>query len=1478
MNRRNTARFAIAALVVAWIGISILVAPDSSKDEELTAGEEPLAPLALPRDVRETRGPATPVDRAAAREPITPIPAASHGEVPPAPSVPHGQMHGLPAADDGVEFEEPYPLPPQLAQLDLSKQTADEAAAKSHGCMQCHKTVHDPHYKGSMNLGCVDCHGGNPNTADKHLAHVQPRLAGAWPPSQNPVRSYTLLNHEDPMFIRFVNPGDLRIAHMSCGLAGCHPEETLQVRKSMMTHGCMLWGAALYNNGAVPHKWSRYGESYSMNGKPQRLVTVPRPTPEETDKKGVLPYLDPLPRFNITQPGNVLRIFERGGRFVIEVGIPERLEEPGRPRQRVSNRGLGTQNRTDPVYIGLQKTRLLDPTLNFMGTNDHAGDYRSSGCTACHVIYANDRSPINSGPYSVYGNKGRAAPVPDRDYTGPEKRVYEIVEHVDPTIPKNESGHPIQHRFVTGVPTSQCIVCHIHPGTTVMNSYTGYIWWDQETDGEHMYPPFQKDPTAEAFTQAEMSNPNQIAAKGLWSDPDFLDNVTDLNSRLKHTQFADYHGHGWVFRAVYAKDTEGRLLDNRGHVVPHKTTKGLQAAVKFPEQQREIYRDRKWTNEELVRVLLQEESLRQKYEEVPVHLLDIHLAKGMHCVDCHFVQDMHGNTKLYGEVRAAVEITCRDCHGDTDKYAHHVAGPPSLAPSTLRTSGPAAKDDPLGRPEREGRDLLAMRTPFGKRRFEVVGGKLVQNSLVEPGLSWEVPQTLDTIDPEHPRFNARSALAKTVRFEGNDFAWGNVPGQKEVCAHDSSRMSCIACHSSWNPSCFGCHLPQKADRKMPELHNEGDISKNYVAYNFQTLRDDVFMIGHDGNVTGNRIGPTRSSCAIHVGSYNGNRESIYVQQQTVSAEGPSGIAFSSNVPHTVGERETTKNCTSCHVSAANDNNAVMAQLMMHGTGYMNFIGRWCYVASKDHGLWSVEVTERSEPQSVIGSTMHELAYPKYFEEHVERHRELEHAHEHPGNDISDNLFRPFKKHEILDVQLRGEFLYAACGEAGVRLYDVAFIDNKAFSERITSAPVSPIGQQFYVRTKYATSVCAPTTIVPDPTRKHLPENHEPTIPLMYAFLYVTDLHEGLVMINLATALDGNPTNRFLKKDIVYNPGGLLKGARHCTIVGHYAYVSCDAGLVVVSLEDTDNLVVTCVIGHEYLHEPHCVQAQFRYAFVADEDGLKVLDTTDIAHPKPVGKLKLPGEPQNVYVARTYAYVSCGHAGMVIVNISNPEKPYIDQIYDAHGEMNDVHDIQLGVTYNSEFAYVADGHNGLRVVQLTSPETPGNNGFSPRPTPQLIATFEIPEEGGAYAVSRGVDRDRAVDESGNHLAVFGRVGAKPLSLEEQRRLYHRPGLGVWQVIDGKRDYDKFRITDGHIADWRDGRTSTFDLHKSVLRAREFDLARQLEEHYGRAYPLRGKGSQLPRPVPKEARRLGPQGPTIPRGQPRVPLPPLESPRP
>ncbi len=304
-----------------------------------------------------------------------------------------------------------------------------------------------------------------------------------------------------------------------------------------------------------------------------------------------------------------------------------------------------------------------------------------------------------------------------------------------------------------------------------------------------------------------------------------------------------------------------------------------------------------------------------------MQLEDIHLEKGMHCIDCHFEQDNHGNGNLYGETRNAVEVDCVDCHGTIEQSA------------TLRTSGIAA---PAG-----GTDLDLLRTPWGERRFYWESGKLYQRSMVDKDQQWEVVQVLDTITPGNEHYSEKSRLAKTIQKDG--ISWGDARVEPAKLAHDNSRMTCYACHSSWAPSCFGCHLPMTANQSMPMLHNEGLTTRNWTSYNFQVLRDDIYLLGIDGTVTGHRIAPVRSACAVVVSSQNADRDWIYYQQQTISAEGFSGQAFSTFVPHTVRAKET-KQCTDCHVSREGDNNAWMAQLLMQGTNFMNFMGRYVYVA------------------------------------------------------------------------------------------------------------------------------------------------------------------------------------------------------------------------------------------------------------------------------------------------------------------------------------------------------------------------------------------------------------------------------------------------------------------------------------------------------------------------------------------------------
>ena len=1132
----------------------------------------------------------------------------------------------------------------------------------------------------------------------KRQAHPQPRDPEMANRSANPQRAYTQWLKESPEYIRFVNPGDLRVATETCGATGCHAAEVRKVSTSMMTTGGLLWGAALYNNGAYPHKDTRFGESYSRDGAPQTVRTIPPPTPDEVRTRGVLPEITPLERWEISQPGNVLRVFERGGGTKGEVGEPARVDDAGKPDNKLSTRGFGTQLRTDPVFLGLQKTRLLDPLLSMPGTNDQPGDYRASGCTACHVIYANDRAQAHSGQYAAFGNRGFSA-------------------SKDPTIPHDQPGHPIRHEFTRSIPSSQCMVCHIHPGTNMVATYFGYTWWDNESDGDAMYPKQQRNPSEEEKFHVSERNPEGAAARGLWSDEKFLreTGTPEFNRTLKSTQFADFHSHGWLFRAVYSRDRQGQLLDESGKTVS-------------PDDPR-------------------------KFDKA-AHLADIHLQKGMQCADCHFEQDSHGTGKLYAEPRAATELDCTDCHGTISQRA------------TLKTSGPAA---PAG-----GTPLEALRTPWRERRFEWRDGKLFQRSMMDQNVRWEVVQTLDSITPGNPHYNEKSHLAKTLRIDGT--TWGDVPKDEAQLAHANKSITCYACHTSWTPNCFGCHLSMTADQKRPMLHNEGTNSRNYTSYNFQVLRDDGYMLAVDGTVTGHRIAPARSSCAVLVSSQNANREWLYNTQQTVSAPGFSGQAFSTFVPHTVRARET-KTCTDCHVSAARDNNAWMAMLLLQGTNFVNFMGRYVYVATGNKGFEAIVTAEHDEPEAVIGSDLQRQAYPDNFKRHVDRKRELTTAYHHPGN--------------VLDVQVRGEYAYAALGDGGFRIFDVANIDNKGFSERMVTAPVSPLGQRLYVKTRFATAVATPTTLAVDPLRTQNPENEEQKIHPMYGFLYVTDKYEGLVVVGnsdlkgkspgIGTLLDGNPQNNFISRAVTFNPGGILNGARRITIAGTYAYILCDRGLVVVDLDNPLEPRVTAEIGSPELDTPAGIAVQFRYAFVVDRQGMKILDVTDLAHPRIVPGAAIPIEDaRNITVSRTYAYLSAGKNGVGLVNVEQPEHPRLERMFTAEGQLNDVNDVKIGAVDASVFAFVADGRNGLRVLQVVSPaDSSDSYGFAPKPLPKLIATYRT--AGPALVVSRGIDRDRAVDESGNQLAVFGRRGARPLNRTEAERLYLRDGK-LYTVTD------------------------------------------------------------------------------------------------
>jgi hypothetical protein len=912
---------------------------------------------------------------------------------------------------------------------------------------------------------------------------------------------------------------------------------------------------------------------------------------------GILPRLYPLPAFETVPPGDVFRVFERGGRNITNlfpetgnpnaVGLFQRIEEPGRPDLRQSNRGAGTGARIAVPLINITKTRLNDPLLWFAGTNDQPGDYRHSGCASCHVVYANDRDPRHSGVYAQYGHDGRSITV-------------------DPMIDKNESGRPLVHSFTRAIPTSQCMICHMHQPNMFMNSFLGYTMWDYEADAPAMWPEEQQYPSHARIREVLDRNPEGAAPRGSWADVSFLKRVWELNPTLKDTQFADYHGHGWNFRAVFKRDRRGNLLDADGNKVADDDPDKFQKAV---------------------------------------HLSSVHVDAGMHCVDCHMAQDNHGSGHIYGEVALAIEIQCRDCHGTAREFPN------------LYTSGPAALDG--------GTDMAALRTPDGRRRFEWIGNALYQRSMMDPQLEWRMSLVKDAVTPEHAAYNEKAARAKLMGRDTRDQRWGpDLPA--EMLAHSDETMECYACHTSWTTSCGGCHLPIEANWKTDRHHYEGGETRNWASYNPQVARDDMFLLGRHSPAKGGKIAPTRSSSALVLSSTNANREKIYIQQPPVAASGYSSQAFNPHYPHT--ERKTeTRTCTDCHLSADNDNNAIMAQLLMFGTNFINFVGFNAWVGGAGE-VTAVQVTEWDEPQAVIGSYLHRYAYPDWFNAHRARDGELRNAHRHSAGEVGC-------------LQLRGEYLYVAEGRGGMRVYDVASVANKGFSQRIITAPFSPFGHDTRIRSKNATCVVLPTNQPIHPDRNHgelmrVVNQEQPFHPI-YNYALISDAEEGLILTDVNTLSDGEPRNNFLTRALTWNPDGVLNGARHITFGGHYLYILTDRGLVVV---DVDLPLAPRVVAELTLPDPRRATLQFRYLFVTDADGLKSIDVTDPTAPALMEDNTVSiADARNVFVARTYAYVAAGADGLVIVDVENPGRMREFQRYDAGGALQDATDVIVAST-------------------------------------------------------------------------------------------------------------------------------------------------------------------------------------------------------
>ena len=330
----------------------------------------------------------------------------------------------------------------------------------------------------------------------------------------------------------------------------------------------------------------------------------------------------------------------------------------------------------------------------------------------------------------------------------------------------------------------------------------------------------------------------------------------------------------------------------------------------------------------------------------------------------------------------------------------------------------------------------------------------------------------------------------------------------------------------------------------------------------------------------------------------------------------------------------------------------MAQLLGFGTGTVNFFGRYAYVGEGKGGLDAVVWTEPDEPQAAIGSHLQKLAYPDNYKKHVEE-------------DHGDLARRPItrKRTTFSICNCAANISTPPTARTALKCSTWRTLTRKAFpnaspprrfrrsASALTSAPNTPRASRCPARS--ALIRCARTG------RK---TRSNPSARFTRGFLSPT-AKKDLSWSPSARWWTAIPNNNFLdhEKVIRFNPDGKLTGAMDSFMAGTNLYVVGKNGLFVVGLSN-DELAAPTLVGEvsHGLKNPRAVGVQFRYCFVTDDDGFKVLDITEPTKPKLIPGAFVPlKHAQRFYLARTYAYVADGADGLAFIDITNPEKPKLD---------------------------------------------------------------------------------------------------------------------------------------------------------------------------------------------------------------------------
>lgn len=630
-------------------------------------------------------------------------------------------------------------------------------------------------------------------------------------------------------------------------------------------------------------------------------------------------------------------------------------------------------------------TSILPEIARFKTVNPY-GRGHSSGCSACHAPYAYDGS---RKPTRVQKDDGTFVDIVDpttkhREFDGDKQdkqmiagrerlvgRAVSAQETAD-TGRKQQKTYSANHAMTAKIDTDTCGLCHGFV-TRINLAYQG-IAEEEQRDALARRKPIEFQ-TPGGKTQVRIVDSwvreDNISGQPVIVEPEGVQIIKKAKERDAALATAGLlPGAGGCAASVFTEDcnNNGELdtnlvltrVDESGNVVATQTLSEDQNGNGKLDLIDRIPREK----------AIDGRQMRYVYggRNGSTRLMDVHFERGMHCIDCHFLQDVHGDGHTYSTNWDAIEVECEDCHGTNDQRA------------TLVTSGPNG-----------GNDLTRAFDDDHKPFFERQGSTYVQRSRVTPGVFWKIPQTADSQNTYAREAHTSDHIAGfDDKGRGLGSTFDGPQGQSKLT---SAKLDCHTCHSSWVHNCMGCHVDLNlGDTQRKKVDGAGAItasagenevwfnnSNNPAHVNFQLLGmlRSPFVLGVGSKAEAGRLMPFRSSMQVMLTVTDGNGHTAFNDITFTTFQNKdgnsgrmnvatSGVAMNQTMPHTVRPKEA-RGCETCHALVDPNgrvrNEHVLAQTYGLGAGSYPFVGDWAISA----GAGGIELFEHKQEKELAAN-------------------------------------------------------------------------------------------------------------------------------------------------------------------------------------------------------------------------------------------------------------------------------------------------------------------------------------------------------------------------------------------------------------------------------------------------------------------------------------------------------------------------------